>query len=104
MEQEIYLKEQSGYFTKWGDGACDINPMGMITKKEVYILAAHLGVPEGIINKKPSADLWEGQTDEEELGIKYSDIDEYILNGTCGNSKTDEIIKKKHERTCIGEY
>ncbi len=87
-----------GYFTKWGDGANDLNPLGMLTKKEVYILAKHLGVPDSIINKKPSADLWEGQTDEEELGIKYSDIDEYILNGTCGNSKIDEAIELKHKR------
>ena len=88
-----------GYFTKWGDGASDLNPMGMLTKKEVYILAKYLGVPDCIINKKPSADLWEGQTDEEELGISYSKIDEYILNGTCGNKKIDEIIKLKHEKT-----
>ena len=88
-----------GYFTKWGDGASDINPMGMLTKKEVYILAKHLGVPESIINKKPSADLWEGQTDEQELGVSYTQIDEYILNGTCGNENTDKIIKLKHERT-----
>ena len=88
-----------GYFTKWGDGASDLNPMGMLTKKEVYILAKHLGVPDCIINKKPSADLWEGQTDEQELGVSYLDIDEYILNGTCGNKDIDEIISKKHERT-----
>lgn len=88
-----------GYFTKWGDGACDINPMGMLTKKEVYILAKYLGVPDSIINKKPSADLWEGQTDEQELGISYSQIDEYILNGTCVDTNIDEIIKQKHERT-----
>ena len=88
-----------GYFTKWGDGACDINPMGMLTKKEVYILAKYLGVPDSIINKKPSADLWEGQTDEKELGISYTDIDKYILNGTCGDKIIDEKIKLKHERT-----
>ena len=88
-----------GYFTKWGDGANDINPIGMLTKKEVYIMAKYLGVPSLIINKKPSADLWEGQTDEAELGISYSQIDEYILNGTTGNIEIDNIIKTKHERT-----
>ena len=87
-----------GYSTKWGDGASDLNPLGMVTKKEVYILAKHLGVPECIINKKPSADLWEGQTDEEELGIKYEQIDEYILNGTCGDEQIDNIIKIKNQR------
>ena len=87
-----------GYSTKWGDGASDLNPLGMITKQEVYILAKYLGVPECIINKKPSADLWEGQTDEEELGIKYEQIDEYIINGTCGDEQIDNIIKMKNQR------
>lgn len=87
-----------GYFTKWGDGACDINPMRLITKREVYILAKYLQVPESIINKKPSAGLWEGQTDEEELGIKYEQIDEFILNGTSGNEEVDKVIKIKNER------
>lgn len=80
-------------------GASDLNPMGNLTKKEVYILAKYLGVPDSIINKKPSADLWKGQTDEKELGISYSDIDKYILNGTCGDKDIDNIIKTKHERT-----
>ena len=87
-----------GYSTKWGDGASDFNPLGMITKREVYILAKYLGIPECIVNKKPSADLWEGQTDEEELGIKYEQIDEFILNGTTENKKLDELIKLKNEK------
>lgn len=87
-----------GYFTKWGDGACDINPMGMLTKREVYILAKYLQVPECIINKKPSAGLWEGQTDEEELGIKYEQIDEFILKGASGDKEVDKVIKIKNER------
>ena len=87
-----------GYSTKWGDGASDLNPLGMITKSEVYILAKYLGIPECIINKKPSADLWEGQTDEEELGIKYEKIDEFILRGTSGNEEIDNLIKIKNER------
>ena len=87
-----------GYSTKWGDGASDLNPLGMVTKKEVYILAKYLQLPDCIINKKPSAGLWEGQTDEEELGIKYEQIDEYILNGTCGDEQIDNIIKIKNQR------
>jgi len=87
-----------GYFTKWGDGGSDLNPIGMLTKREVYILAKYLQVPNCIINKKPSAGLWEGQTDEEELGIKYEQIDEFILNGTCGNEQIDNIIKIKNQR------
>ena len=88
-----------GYFTKWGDGACDLNPLRMITKREVYILAKYLQVPECIINKKPSAGLWEGQTDEEELGIKYEQIDKFILNGTSGSDKIDDLIKNKNQKS-----
>lgn len=87
-----------GYSTKWGDGASDLNPLGMITKREVYILAKYLQIPECIINKKPSAGLWEGQTDEEELGIKYEQIDEFILNGTSGEQQIDNLIKIKNKR------
>ena len=87
-----------GYFTKWGDGGADLNPIGMLTKGEVYILAKYLRLPDCIINKKPSAGLWEGQADEEELGIKYVQIDEYILNGTCGDEQIDNIIKIKNQR------
>ena len=70
----------------------------MLTKREVYILAKHLEVPECIINKKPSAELWEGQTDEEELGIKYEQIDEFILKETCGNEQIDNIIETKNKK------
>ncbi|MDO5557306.1 MAG: NAD(+) synthase [Clostridia bacterium] len=86
-----------GYFTKWGDGACDLNPIGNLTKGEVYTLARCLGVPESIINKKPSAGLWEGQTDEDELGMGYDQIDRFIIDGTSGNIGVDEVIKKRIE-------
>ena len=88
-----------GYFTKWGDGGCDLNPLANITKQEVYILAKYLNVPEVIINKKPSAELWSGQNDEDDLGITYEKIDEYILKGTTGNKDDDNFIKNKHEKT-----
>ena len=84
-----------GYFTKWGDGASDLNPLGMLTKKEVYTLARYLEVPDCIIDKKPSAGLWEGQTDEDELGMTYGQIDEYIINGTSENQKTDRKIEER---------
>lgn len=84
-----------GYFTKWGDGACDFNPIAMLTKKEVYILAEYLEIPNSIINKKPSAGLWEGQTDEDEIGMTYPQIDNYILNGTSEDEKIDEEIAKR---------
>ncbi|MDR0288387.1 MAG: NAD(+) synthase [Clostridiales bacterium] len=81
-----------GYFTKWGDGASDLNPLGMLTKSEVRVLASKLGVPHEIIDKPPSAGLFEGQTDEKDLGFTYSQIDEYILNGTCGNTEIDKKL------------
>ena len=58
-----------GYFTKYGDGGIDIGPLGRLVKTEVRELASHLGIPEKIINKAPSAGLWQDQTDEQEMGI-----------------------------------
>jgi len=84
-----------GYFTKWGDGACDLNPLAMLTKQEVRTLAQYLEIPSCIVNKKPSAGLWEGQTDENELGMTYQQIDDYIINGTSGNPEIDLKIGEK---------
>ena len=69
----------TGYFTKYGDGGVDLLPIAHLTKAEVFDWAKHLGVPSSIIERKPSAGLWEGQTDEEEMGVTYNDIDAYIL-------------------------
>ena len=78
----------TGYFTKWGDGAGDIAPIGNIYKYEVRALARELNVPDQIISKAPSAGLWEGQTDEDELGISYEDLDD-ILEGIEAIAKSD---------------
>jgi len=64
-----------GYFTKWGDGACDILPLANLYKHQVYALARELEIPQEVIQKPPTADLWEGQTDEGELGITYDELD-----------------------------
>jgi len=64
-----------GYFTKYGDGGVDILPIGDLYKTYVKELARWMGVPQRIIDKKPSAGLWPGQTDEEELGITYKELD-----------------------------
>jgi len=90
-----------GYFTKWGDGACDLNPLAMLTKREVYALARYLEIPSCIISKPPSAGLWDGQTDEDELGMTYAQIDAYIIDGTSGNTETDRKIE---ERTAMSEH
>lgn len=67
-----------GYFTKFGDGACDVTPLANMYKTEVRQIARMIGVPEAIISKPPSAGLWEGQTDEKDMGIKYSDLDSIL--------------------------
>ena len=64
-----------GYTTLWGDMACALNPLGDLYKTQVRALAKYLVLPEKIINKKPSADLWAGQTDEGELGFSYEEAD-----------------------------
>ncbi len=84
-----------GYFTKFGDGACDILPIGNLYKTEVYQIARFLGVPEKIIKKVPSAGLWEGQTDEGELGLSYAEIDEILFKLLQGELKGDENEKVK---------
>ena len=64
-----------GYFTKYGDGAVDCHPIGNLYKQQVRQLAASVGVPEELVEKEPTAGLWAGQTDEEELGIGYDTLD-----------------------------
>lgn len=87
-----------GYFTKWGDGAFDFNPIADLTVKEVYEFLAYLNAPASIISKAPSAGLFEGQTDESEMGVTYAAIDEYILNGT-GKEQDISIIERYHNRS-----
>jgi len=70
-----------GYFTKYGDGGVDIQPLGSLLKGQIRELARFLGIPTPIIEKPPSAGLWEGQTDEEELGLSYAELDRYLASG-----------------------
>jgi NAD+ synthase len=79
-----------GYFTKFGDGACDITLLANMYKTEVRQIASMIGVPEAIIAKPPSAGLWEGQTDESDMGIKYVDLDR-ILYGMENDRPDSEI-------------
>lgn len=97
----------AGYFTKYGDGAADILPLADIYKTELVRLAEYIHVPQKIISKPPSADLWEGQTDEGELGITYKELDE-TLRKLAENKDTnipkkdlvEKIIKKSaHKRS-----
>lgn len=68
-----------GYFTKYGDGGVDALPIGSLYKTQVFQLARYVGIPDRIISKAPSAGLWLGQTDEEELGISYDLLDQILL-------------------------
>ena len=79
-----------GYSTKFGDGAADILPIAGLYKDEVRGLAKRLGVPDGILEKAPTAGLWPGQTDEGELGISYSDADA-ILRGLEEGRSSDDL-------------
>lgn len=80
-----------GYGTLFGDIACAINPIGQMYKSDAFEFAKYLGVTEAIINKKPSADLWEGQSDEEELGYSYKEMDD-VLKELIDNKKTKEEL------------
>jgi len=85
-----------GYFTKWGDGAFDFNPIADLTVTEIYDFLRFLNAPEFIISKAPSAGLFDGQTDESEMGISYRSIDDFLLNGTI-NEQDKTIIEKFHK-------
>ena len=81
-----------GYSTKYGDGGVDILPLGNLVKRQVKELAAYLEIPREVINKPPSAGLWEGQTDEGEMGLTYNELDRYLTTG-----EASDIVKTKIE-------
>ena len=83
-----------GYFTKYGDGACDIEPIGDLYKTEVYKLSQHLDVPKEILEKPPRAGLWNNQTDEDELGMSYDLIDQILYLCTEKKMKNTEIAEE----------
>jgi len=82
-----------GYATIYGDTACAINPLGDLYKTQVWGLAKELGIPENIISKKPTADLWEGQTDEAELGFLYQDVDKLFFEMIDNALTNNELVK-----------
>lgn len=92
-----------GYCTQYGDNACAFETLGHLYKTEVFEIARILGIPECVIIKRPTADLWEGQTDEDEMGITYKELDEILyqmldknledekLNSTFSKEKIDKV-------------
>ncbi|MBC8560608.1 NAD(+) synthase [Fumia xinanensis] len=90
-------EEYVGYFTKWGDGAYDFNPIADLTVTEIYEFLDYLEAPENIRRKAPSAGLYDGQTDEKEMGITYKDLDGYLLEGK-GDPQTIEKIEAIHRK------
>ncbi|MFC1950061.1 NAD(+) synthase [Chloroflexota bacterium] len=80
-----------GYFTKYGDGGVDILPLGNLVKGQVRELANFLGIPQQIIDKPPSAGLWQGQTDERELGFNYEELDRYLVAGKASTERREKI-------------
>ncbi|MGI6278958.1 MAG: NAD(+) synthase [Acutalibacteraceae bacterium] len=85
-----------GYFTKWGDGAHDFNPISDLTVTEVYEFLRYLDAPKRIIEKAPSAALFDGQTDESEMGVTYAELDAYIAGGEIPEDKK-RIIERLHK-------
>lgn len=82
----------TGFFTKWGDGAVDITPLKTLNKRQVRQVAAKLGVPASVLDKAPTAGLWTGQTDEDELGISYEDNSSYLEG-----KEIDPAVREKLE-------
>lgn len=80
-----------GFFTKFGDGGADVMPLGHFVKSEVVELANHVGVPQAVIDKPPSADNWRGHTDEMELGFTYEQLEQYVVGALEDESVRERI-------------
>ncbi|MBI5393138.1 NAD+ synthase [Candidatus Woesearchaeota archaeon] len=87
-----------GYFTKYGDGAVDILPIGNLYKQQVKEIASFLKVPQQIIDKKPTAELYREQTDEQELGMSYEELDHRLQTNKL-TTEIKQIIKKNLHKT-----
>ncbi len=86
-----------GYFTKWGDGACDLNPIGEFTTEEVVAIGEYLGCYEGAIHKSPSDGI-SGSTDEEKLGFTYKELNIYMETKVASSKEVEDKIIKRHNQ------
>ncbi len=90
-----------GYTTIYGDAACALNPLGDLYKTQLRQLAAALGVPEAILSKPPSADLWVGQTDEGELGFTYAEVDRLLVRLVDGRFSIEDCGEAGFDRKFV---
>ncbi len=90
-----------GYSTIFGDNASSLNPLGDLYKQQVWRLAEHLGVPERVVSKQPSADLWPGQTDEAELGFSYATADEVLYLMFDQGLTVDEVVDSGYPEEAV---
>ncbi|BEO93801.1 NH(3)-dependent NAD(+) synthetase [Fusobacterium vincentii 3_1_36A2] len=94
---EIYL----GYSTQFGDSACALNPIGDLYKTNIWDLSRYLKIPNELIEKKPSADLWEGQTDEQEMGLTYKEADQVLYRMLEENKIVEEILAEGFNKDLV---
>jgi NAD+ synthase len=92
-----------GYGTLYGDMASALNPIGDLYKSQIWQLSETMGVPREVIDKKPSADLWAGQTDEEELGFSYRQVDELLYRMVDLRLNRDELISAGFDQTFVDD-
>jgi NAD+ synthase len=93
-----------GYFTKYGDGATDILPIGGLYKTDVWKMAEELGIPDVIVRKAPSAELLSGQTDEGEIGMEYAEMDRILKKFEKGEKPSNESEEKLYERMTLNMH
>ena len=94
---EIYL----GYSTQFGDSACALNPIGVLYKTNIWDLSRYLKIPNELIEKKPSADLWEGQTDEQEMGLTYKEADQVLYRMLEENKTVEEVLAEGFNKNLV---
>jgi NAD+ synthase len=96
----------AGYFTKYGDGGVDVEPLGNLYKWQVRELAGALGVPQPIIDRPPSAGLWAGQTDEKEMGITYEELDATLTAIKAGQTEIVEplLLSRVQQMIAVSEH
>jgi NAD+ synthase len=90
-----------GYTTLYGDSACAINPLGDLYKTQIRQLASAMGLSEAILAKAPSADLWVGQTDEDELGFSYEEVDRLLVRLVDQRYTPEDCIEAGFERSFV---